>query len=130
MGLAKYIIRNREHIGVVKFHNDMIILNELRYETELLTAKNLEIPPVQKANPKEMEMALQLIDQLTTPFTPNKYKDTYTEEVKQAIKQKAKGKPVHPKTKEAPSSKVHDIMSLLKASLEAKPAKKSVKKTA
>lgn len=130
MGLAKYIIRNREHLGVVKFHDDMIILNELRYESELLTAKNLEIPPMQKTNPKEMDMALQLIDQLTTPFTPSKYKDTYTEEVKQAIKQKAKGKPVHPKTEAAPTSKVHDIMSLLKASLDTKPAKKSAKKTA
>ncbi|HEV8051879.1 MAG TPA: Ku protein [Parachlamydiaceae bacterium] len=130
MGLAKYIIRTREHVGVIKFHENMIILNELRYESELLNNENLKIPPQQKANPKEMEMALQLIDQLTSPFTPSKYKDTYTEEVKQAIKQKAKGKPVHPKTQEAPVSKVHDIMSLLKASLETKPAKKSAKKTA
>lgn len=130
MGLAKYIIRNREHLGVIKFHEDMIILNELRYESELLTTKNLEIPSVQKINSKEMDMAVQLIDQLTAPFTPSKYKDTYTEEVKQAIKQKAKGKPVHPKTQPAPSSKVTDIMSLLKASLETKSAKKSAKKTA
>lgn len=124
VGLAKYVLRNKEHLAVLKPHGNMIILNELRYETELLKAEDLNIP-AGKSNPKEMEMAIQLIDQLTVPFEPKKYKDTYTEEIKQMIKQKAKGKPIHPKTKEAPSPKIHDIMSLLQASLEKKPARKS-----
>lgn len=130
VGLARYVLRNKEHLAVIKFHDNMIVLNELRYETELMKAVDLNIP-TGKSNPKEMEMAIQLIDQLTVPFSPEKYKDTYTEEIKQIIKQKAKGKPIHPKTEEAaPSSKVHDIMSLLQASLEKKPAAKKAKKTA
>jgi DNA end-binding protein Ku len=124
VGLATYVLRNKEHLAVLKPHGNMIILNELRYETELLKAEDLNIPEG-KSNPKEMDMAIQLIDQLTVPFEPKKYKDTYTEEIKQMIKQKAKGKPIHPKTKEAPSPKIHDIMSLLQASLEKKPARKS-----
>lgn len=51
------------------------------------------------------------------------------EEVKEVIKQKAKGKKIQLKTKEAPPGEIHDIMSLLQASLEKKPAKKT-KKTA
>lgn len=126
VGLGKYIIRNREHLAIIKFHDDMLILNELRYETELLAAKDLNIPATSKVNPKEMNMALQLIDQLTVPFTPKKYKDTYTEEIKQIIKQKAKGKPIHPKTEKVKSNKIEDLMTLLQASLE-KPTKKSAK---
>jgi DNA end-binding protein Ku len=128
VGLAKYVIRNKEHLGVVKFHDDMIILNELRYQTELIQASDLKIPPVNKSNPKEVEMAIKLIEQLTIPFAPQKYKDTYVEEMRQIIKQKAKGRPIHPQSRE-PSPKIHDIMSLLEASLEKKPAKKT-KKTA
>ena len=124
VGLAKYILRNREHLGVIKFHDNMIVLNELRYETELLRAADLKVPDVGKTNPKEMDMAIQLIDKLTVPFNPKKYKDTYVEEIKEVIKQKAKGRRIHPKTEAPPSTKVHDIMSLLHASLEKKPSKK------
>jgi len=48
--------------------------------------------------------------------------------MKKIIKQKSKGRPIHPKTEETRSTKVHSIMSLLEASLE--PKKKSHKKTA
>lgn len=125
VGLATYVLRNKEHLAVIKPHENMIILNELRYEAELMSADDFDIPANAKSNPKEMEMAIKLIDQLTVPFNPKKYKDTYTEELKQMIKQKAKGKPIHPKTKETPSPKIHDIMSLLQASLEKKPARKT-----
>lgn len=128
VGLAKFVLRNKEHLAVIKFHQNMMILNELRYENELLKPEDLKIPAIGKPNPKEMEMAIQLIDQLTIPFEPKKYKDTFTEEIKRIIKQKAKGKPVHPKTQEPPSTKIHDMMSLLQASLEKKkPLKKSSK---
>ena len=132
VGLATYVLRNREHLAVVRPYENIIILNEMRYETELLQAKDLNIPAGIKANPKEMDMAIKLIDHLTTKFDPKNFKDTYTEELKQIIKQKAKGKPIHPKTKEAPPSKVHDIMELLEASLDKdkKPTKKPAKKTA
>lgn len=77
-------------------------------------------------------MAIKLIDQSTAPFNPEEYKDTYAEELKQIIKQKAKGKPIIPKTEKPPSTKIHDIMSLLQASLETKkkPAAKKSRKTA
>lgn len=119
VGLAKYVLHNREHLAVVKIHENMLILNELRYQNELLESKDLELPSSAKINPKQLAIAIQLIDQLTIPFKPQKYKDTYTEEIKQIIKKKSKGRPVHPKDTEEPKSpKIHDIMSLLQASLE------------
>jgi DNA end-binding protein Ku len=129
VGLAKYVIRNREHLGVVKIYENTIILNELRYQTELVHLDEVKVPPPWKSSGKEIDIAVQLIDQLTVPFNPEEYKDTFTEEMKQIIKQKSKGRPIHPKTKEPPSTKVHDIMSLLQASLEnkKKPSRKSHK---
>lgn len=133
VGLAKYVIRNKEHLAVIKVHEDMLILNELRYQNELVSPKDLKIPSSNKLNAKEIDIAMQLIDHLTVPFKPQTYKDTYTSEIKQIIKQKAKGRPIHPKTEEPRSTKVHDIMSLLQASLETKkkpPQKKPHRKTA
>jgi len=128
VGLAKFIFKNKEHLAVIKAHGDMIILNQLRYETELLNGKDLDLPKaIGKTEHKELDVALKLIDHLTVPFTPEKYKDTYTEVLKTIIKQKSKGKTVHPKTEEPKPTKVHDIMSLLKASLEKSPAEKKKK---
>ncbi len=118
VGLAKYVLRNREHLAVVKVHENMIILNQLRYQTEVLRAQDLMIPSIGKINSKEMNIAIALIDHLTTSFKPKEYKDTFTEEIKQVIKQKSKGRPIHPKTQEPKISKVHDIMTLLQNSLE------------
>ncbi|VHO03457.1 Ku protein [Candidatus Rhabdochlamydia sp. T3358] len=128
VGLAKYVLRNREHFAVVKVHENMIILNQLRYQTEVLRAQDLKIPSIEKINPKEMNIAIALIDHLTTSFKPKEYKDTFTEEVKQIIKQKSKGRPIHPKTQEPKISKVHDIMTLLQNSLEKEKKPKNKKR--
>jgi DNA end-binding protein Ku len=74
-----------------------------------------------------MEIALKLIDHLTQPFKPEKYKDTYADEIRELIERKSKGKKIQPKGKEPAPTKVHDIMALLKASLE-QDTKKSKKK--
>jgi DNA end-binding protein Ku len=127
-GLAKFVLRNKEHIGLIKAHENMLVLHELRYETELLKAEDLNLPAIStKVNANELKIAIQLIDQLTTSFKPQQFHDTYAQEMKQIIKQKAKGRTIHPKTEAPPSTKVSDIMSLLQASLETN--KKSTKKT-
>jgi DNA end-binding protein Ku len=130
VGLAKYVLRNREHLAIIKVHENMMILNELRYVNEVKPAEELKIPSLAKPNRKELDVAVQLIEQLTEPFKPAAYKDTYTEEIKQIIKQKSKGRPIHAKTEEPQPSKVIDMMSLLQASLKnkGKAQKKSYKK--
>lgn len=128
VGIAKFVLHNREHVAVVKPYKDAIILNELRYLDEIVLSKELNLTQKEKISPKELEMALKLIDQLTASFSPSKYKDTYTEEIREIINQKAKGKKIHPKGKEPKPSKVQDIMTLLKASLEESPKKTKKKK--
>lgn len=132
VGLAKYVLHNREHLAVLKVHDDILILNEMRFQTELIDTKEIHIPEKEKFKGKELEIAIQLIDQLTTSFNPKIYKDTYIQELKDMIKKKAKGKPIQPKKGEPEKiTKVHDIMSLLKASLEnQKGTKKKTRGTA
>lgn len=129
VGIAKFVIHNREHVAVIKPHENALILNELRYVDEVVLPKGLNFPENEKASAKELDVALKLVEQLTTSFKPQKYKDTYAEEIKAIIEQKAKGKKIYPKGKEPKPSKVQDIMSLLKASLEEPPKKSKTKKS-
>lgn len=119
VGIARFVLRNREHIGVIKPYHNAIILNQLRYNAELSKTSELKIPEVTKFPSREVEMAIKLIEQLTINFKPETYHDSYTEELLQIIDEKAKGKP-RKKAKEPDISPtgVKDMMSMLKASLE------------
>lgn len=118
VGIAKFVIRNRERIGALKVSGDVIMLNQMRYNNELRSSEGIEIPGTAKVSPKEVEMALKLIDQLTTKFKPAQYKDTYINELKKIIDAKAHGKTIKaPKAKKAPG-KVKDLMSVLQESLK------------
>jgi len=120
VGIASYALRNKGHIGIVKPHGDLILLNQLRFADEIRNADELDLPASEKIKDKEVELALTLIDQLTTHFKPEKYKDTYVEDLKRIIDEKAKGKKPKAKGKEPKPTKVVDMMSLLKKSIQQK----------
>jgi len=123
--LAKYVLKNREHIALIQAHGALLILHELRYGQELLSPKELKIPSAIKLSQKELDTALLLIKKLTAHFEPSAYKDTFVQEIKQLIKQKMRGRLVRSKKPKTKSAKVHDIMTLLSASL--KPKKRTRK---
>src|SRR5262249_35136231 len=90
VGIAKFVFRGREHLGVLIPYKNVIALNQMRYDHELRNPESLEFssPEVSK---KELDMALKLIDQLTSHFKPAAYKDTYVDELKAVIEDKIKG---------------------------------------
>ncbi len=119
VAVGNFILKQHEHVGVIKPYKDILVLNQLRYNAELTHPKDLHIPKETSLPKNEVAIALELIDQLTKPFKPEDFKDTYTKEVKKIIEQKAKGKKVKiKKGAEEKPPKIHDIMSLLRTSLE------------
>ena len=119
VGVAKFVLRNREHLAALRVKGNAIILNQLRFDEEI-RKPDLNLPGKEKASNREIDMALTLIEHLTSHFKPEDYKDTYIKDVKQIINQKLKGKKPKAKGKEkdvAPTE-VHDIMAMLKESLE------------
>jgi DNA end-binding protein Ku len=118
VGIAVFVFRNRQHIGVVKPSGDALILNQIRYADELRKPEDLNLPQA-AIKGKEIEMALALIEQSVSDFKPEQYKDEYTEELLKIIEQKAQGKTVKVgKAKTPTATKPDDLMELLKASLQ------------
>lgn len=118
VAVARFVLHNREHLGIIKPHNELIILEQIRWESEIRKPDGIHLPESVQATTKEIQMALKLIEQLTTHFKPEDFHDTYTEELKEIIEQKAKGKKPRSKGKEPKETASKDIMRLLKASLE------------
>lgn len=118
VGIALFVLRNKEHLGIIKPYGELIVLNQIRFEQELRKPDELNLPKLKEIKGKELEMALALIDQLTSKFKPENYKDIYTDELMKMIEKKAKGEIVKPQGKKRKAGEVKDLMTLLKASLK------------
>ncbi|MDB5206089.1 MAG: Ku protein [Flavisolibacter sp.] len=119
VALAEFMLRNRAHICTLKNHEGILLLTQLRYNEEVR-----EVPEVatkaERISPKEIQLATKLINQLTEPFDPAKFKDTYITELKKVIKAKAAGKSIHIAEPRQLPATVKDLMEVLKQSLETK----------
>lgn len=119
--LAKFVMHEREHVAVIKPVGRALVLNQLRYPTELREPADLKFPSDKDLSIKEVEMAVKLIKQETKPFIAEDLRDTYTEELEAMIKDHAKGKKLpHTKKTTADKTSAGDLMSALKASLKEK----------
>src|SRR5690606_28534963 len=94
VGLAKYVLRTSEHLGILKPDGDAIILIQMRFDEDLRDPTEAKLPTSVKIQKKELDMAMSIIDQLTEKFEPEKYKDTYRDELLKLIKKRSteKGK--------------------------------------
>jgi len=129
VGVSSFVMRNRGHIGIVKPQDDALVLNQIRYADEIRDTKDLKLPASKNVREKEVELALTLIDQLSGKFKPDKYKDTYVDDLKKIIGEKAKGRKPKAKGKEPKPTKVIDMMTLLKKSLGDQKTKKPKSKS-
>lgn len=126
VGVAKFVLRNRESVAMITPKDDVIVLNRLRYQEELKNPEGLAPQNVTKPEESEVEMAIALIDQLTHSFEPKKFKDTYTSELKEVIEEKAQGKEFKRPAQTIEATKAQDIMKMLRDSLEQERKKQKV----
>jgi DNA end-binding protein Ku len=118
--------------------DDALLLNTLRYEKELKTPKDLDIPGKLKGarvTAKELDMALRLVDDMADKWHPAKYHDTYHEDLLERIEQKVKAGETEaitePEKGEKPAkAQVVDLMALLKKSVSHKQKNHSRKRRA
>ncbi len=68
VGLGTYVLRNKESIGVIKPHEDILVLNKIRFGEEIRDTSELDSKRLAKSNPAELKMAIALINQLSGDF--------------------------------------------------------------
>lgn len=124
VGVAEFVLRNRAHICVLKNHDGVMLLNQLRYHEEVRDLPDVKSGS-ERITPKEIQLATKLINQLTESFKPEAFKDTYIAQLKKVIKAKAAGKDIHIAEPRKTSATVKDLMEVLKESLSEKKKKRA-----
>lgn len=123
-GVGSFVMRNREHVCIIKTIGDTLVLNRIRFAQEIRKTSDLKIPAT-KSKPAEVKMATSLINQLTKPFDPSRFKDEYSDKLMKVIRTKARGKQVAYKPMKVVHSNTKDLMEQLKASLSGSAKKKA-----
>lgn len=123
VGVASFVMRNKEALAILRPDGDVIVLNKIRFEEEIRDPNELTLPKNTDVKPAELKMAITLIDQLTAKFDISKYKDTYNDALLKLIKAKAGGKKIKVPQMKVVHSKTKDLMDQLKASLDVKRKK-------
>ena len=143
IGVARVVIRTREHLCAVLPQGDALLLVMMRYPQELVAVDDYALPAGKtgdyRVNAKELQMAEQLIASMEGSWTPGDYRDEFRARLHQVIEKRVKSKggtvrkPAEDESlHEDATTNVVDFMSLLQKSIDAKhrtPAKtKSAKK--
>jgi DNA end-binding protein Ku len=139
VAISKIVIRTRMHLACIMAKGDYLVLELLRFAHEVLEVSEVEyLDNVDrpKVTAKEVKMAEELIDGMTSKWKPEQYKDTYNADIMKIIHLKVKageGQQIDygelPKEEKSNTGKVVDLMPLLRKSLEEKKKVNTAKKT-
>ena len=131
--VAKFVMRDRQHLALLRVREGVITLEQLYFADEIRDIAEIKASR-KKVGAKELEMAERLIDSFTTEWKPEKYEDTYRDELMRVVEAKRKGRDVHAEADVEEEAEVTDLMTALRQSVEAaqksKPKKRARKRAA
>jgi DNA end-binding protein Ku len=119
IGVAKFILRNVQHLAAVEAIGDALVLSTLRFSDELVDVKTYSFPGKSGVTKKDLQLAVMLVERLAAEWTPDKYTDDYRENLMRVIKARMKGKRANLTAEERPrEAQIVDLMQRLRASLD------------
>ena len=122
VAVGRFWTRGKEQLVLIRPYKNGLVLHYVYYANEVRAFDEVDTGATFNFAPVESELADKLIDQLTTEkFHPERYRDTYTDRLREAIEQKVAGQQVHV-TQEHPTGQIIDLFEALKRSLKAAPA--------
>lgn len=121
VGVAKIILRESQHLAALEVIGEALVLTMMRFSDELADLADFRFPAREGIRPAELKMAIQLVENLSATWEPDKYTDEYVENLMRIIQAKVKGRKPKLIGRETPrQAEVVDLMERLRASLERK----------
>ncbi|UMV50160.1 Ku protein [Paenibacillus macerans] len=119
IGIAKIAIRSKSSLAAIRVLEGCLAVETIFYPDEIRPISQVpNLPETIQVNDKELTMAKLLIEQLSTPFEPEKYTDDYREALLELIEHKVSGEEIS-LAPAKPETNVIDLMAALQASIEA-----------
>jgi DNA end-binding protein Ku len=131
IGVANVVVRTRQYVAVLIPYKDVILMNTLRYPSELRDTDDLDVPSSNLkevgVSSREVEMARRLVEGMSTAWKPEEHRDTYHEDLLALIEKRVQAgqtevvtEPSQEDEQRLVKGEVVDLMALLKKSVEEK----------
>jgi len=123
VAIATVVVKTRQHLAAVLVQGNVLVLDLLRYASELRDPSRLRVPGTLRISDRELKMAERLIAEMTEPWKPEQYRDEYRGELLAFIKKRARAGKLATAPEEEPESakpkrgQIIDIVELLHKSL-------------
>ena len=121
VGIGSVVMRNKQYLAAIRPLDGALAMSTMRFADEVVPKSEIPDLPSARSKPdvKEVRLATQIIESLASESDPRRYHDTYTEEMRDRIDRRAKGKKIEaPAPEPETKAEVIDLMSALQASLE------------
>ena len=123
VAVARFVMRGKEYLAAIRAHDGVLVLSTMHFSDEVATPAELDAeafePDKVELRDRELAMAEQLIEAMTTTFDPDAYKDEHTGRVLEYLEAKAADETVSPTTEsERRGGEVIDLMAALESSLQ------------
>lgn len=122
VAIAKVVIRSKESLVAIRPMGDVLGMATMLFADEVVDPDRIDDLPEAddvQTSKRELDIAKQLVESLAGDFEPDKYHDTYREAVLEMIEKKAAGEEIAVAPEPEEAAPVPDLMSALKASLDA-----------
>jgi DNA end-binding protein Ku len=122
VAIARVVLRSKEQLVAIRPAGEMLMMETMIFHDEVVPHDEIDDLPDSKSlkvSDREVKMAQQLIDSLSSDFDPSKYRDEYRDKVLDLIERKASGEEIAVQPEAAAPAKVPDLMAALEASLAA-----------
>ena len=121
VAIGRFVLRQKEHLVALRAQESVLVMETLVYADEVVPPSSLdEVSSADvEVSERELAMARQLIEMLSGPFEPEKYRDEYREAVLSLIERKANGEEISLAPAPAAPKAVPDLMAALQASVAA-----------
>ena len=122
VAIARFVMRNKQYVAALRAVDGKLLMSTMVYADEVVpvsTIDELDKLDDVEVSKKEIAMAEALVDSLSAPFEPDKFRDAYREQVVELIERKAAGEVFETPEPAAAAPQVIDLMAALEASVKA-----------
>jgi DNA end-binding protein Ku len=118
-GIATLVMRSKEYLVAVRPQENILALETMYFADEIRDAVDATgyEPTGRAAKPRELTIARQLIESMTTDWDPEQYHDSYRERVEELIESKRNGEEIETAEPAPKASKVVDLTEMLRQSV-------------
>lgn len=127
--IGTVVMRNKQYLTAIRPLEGALAMSTMRFADEVISRKDVDEVPDRRTKPdaKMLGMATQLVDSLTTTWNPERYHDTYTDQLRERIEAREAGEEIVTEPQTTAATEVVDLMDALEASVRSAKSRRRKK---